>query len=82
MDLYKIINGKVKKYEGGFVVLDNKIYTNPTEEIIKQVGYKPLRVDEEPEYDIEKQTLVRVIEETEKAILIHWEVKDIEPIEE
>lgn len=52
MELYRFINETtVKKYNGGFVMLDNRIYINPSEETIKRAGYKPL-VGEEPEYDI------------------------------
>lgn len=82
MELYKIINGKVKKYTGGFIVLDNKIYTNPTEELVRQAGYKPLVTDEQPEYDVETQYISEVVEDTEDTILIHWEVKDIDFAEE
>ena len=82
MELYKVINGKVKKYTGGFIVLDNKIYTNPTEELVRQVGYKPLVTDEIPEYDIETQYISEVVEDTENTILIHWEVRDIDYTEE
>jgi hypothetical protein len=33
MELYKLENDTLKKYNGGFVVLNNRIYTNPTIEI-------------------------------------------------
>lgn len=82
MELYKVINGKVTKYKGGFIVLDNKIYTNPTEELVRQAGYKPLVADEQPEYDVETQYLNEMVGDTEDNILIHWEVKDIELIED
>ena len=78
MELYKIKNGRLKKYNGGFVVIDNMIHTNPSEEIIRQAGYKNLYEDEQPEYDIETQYIERVYEDTEDAILVHWEVKEIE----
>ena len=77
MELYKVINGKIKKYDDGFVVLDNMIHTNPTEEIIKKAGYKPKIEDEMPEYNADTQYLERVIEDTQDAILVHWEVKEI-----
>ena len=82
MELYKVINGKVKKYTGGFIVLDNKIYTNPTEALVRQAGYKPLVTDENPEYDVETQYISEVVEDTEDTILIHWEVRDIDYTEE
>ena len=82
MELYKIKNGKLKKYNGGFVVIDNMIHTNPSEEIIRQAGYKDLREDEQFDYDIETQYIESVFEDTEDAILVHWEVKEIETPEE
>lgn len=79
MKLYKLINGQLlKKYNGGFVVLENRIYTNPTEEVIKQAGYKPMIVDEEPIYDSEICYLEKIYEDTEEAILAHWEIREIE----
>lgn len=78
MELYKVIKGKVTKYNGGFIILDNTIYTNPTEELIRQSGYKPLVTDEQPDYDIETQFLKKIIEDTEDNILVHWEVNDID----
>jgi hypothetical protein len=46
MELYKLENGQLKKFKGGFVVLNNRIYTNPTEEIVRKAGYKNLIQDE------------------------------------
>lgn len=82
MKLYKLVDGKPKQYNGGFVVLDNRIYTNPLDEIIKQAGYKPMIIDEEPIYDFEICYLEKIYEDTEEAILVHWDIKIIEPIEE
>ena len=43
MTLYKFINeNEIKKYKGGFVIVNNRIYTNPTEEKIREAGYKEL----------------------------------------
>ena len=81
MKLYKLVDGMLKKYNGGFVVLDNIIYTNPTDEDIRKAGYKPMIVDEEPMYDGETQYLEKVYEDTDEAILVHWEIREIEIIE-
>lgn len=52
MELYKFINETtVKKYRGGFVMIDGRIYVNPSENTIKRAGYKQL-VGEECKYDI------------------------------
>jgi hypothetical protein len=76
--LYKMINNHIQKYNEGFIVLDNTVYTNPTEELIRAAGYKPLMFDEQPEYDIETKCLNQVYEDTEDYILVHWEINDIE----
>lgn len=81
MELYKIVGGMPKKYNGGFVVLDNRIYTNPTDEVIRKAGYKPMITDEEPIYDGETQYLEKVYEDTEEAILVHWEIREQELVE-
>ena len=44
MKLYKLDNDTLKKYNGGFVVFNNRIYTNPTEEIVRKAGYKDNRI--------------------------------------
>ena len=77
MELYKIINERLVKYNGGFVVINNVIHTNPTDELVKQAGYKSIKEDEVPEHNSESQYLERIIEDTEDAIVVHWEVKDI-----
>lgn len=52
MELYKFISeNEIKKYKGGFVVVDNRIYTNPTEETVRKAGYKELVDAPCPEYD-------------------------------
>ena len=58
MELYKFINeNEVQKYKGGFVVIDNRIYTNPTEETVRKSGYKPLAEVTPPEYNPETHYL-------------------------
>ena len=52
MELYKFINeNEIKKYKGGFVVIDNVIFTNPSEKKVKEAGYKELKDADKPEYD-------------------------------
>lgn len=54
------------------------VITNPSDESLKfNMGYKDLIVDEKPEFDEEKQYLQAIYEETENAVLNHWEVNDI-----
>lgn len=59
MELYKFINeNEIQKYKGGFVVLDNRIYTNPTEETVRKAGYKELAEAQVPEYNPEKEYIL------------------------
>lgn len=78
MELYRLENGMLKKFKGGFVVLDNRIYTNPTEDTVRKAGYKDLVYSDEPEYNVETQYLSEVYTEDETAIYVSYEVKDIE----
>ena len=78
MKLYKLENDMLIKYHGGFVVLNNRIYTNPTEETIRKAGYKNVVYSDMPEYDIETQYLVEVYTEDDTTIHVGYEVKDFE----
>lgn len=80
---YKFINEySIKPYKKGFVVLDNKIYTNPTDEVLLKAGYKELNDKEpKPEYNIETQYLETKYVNTETEITITYEVKEIADIE-
>lgn len=60
MNLYKFISEtEVEKYNGGFVITedDHRLYTNPTEEIIRQAGYKEMVEAETLDFDPEKEYL-------------------------
>lgn len=79
--LYKFINeNQIKPYKGGFVVIDNRIYTNPTEETIRKAGYKNLVESEIPEYDAQTQYIETKYKDGD-VITVVYEVKDI-PTEE
>ena len=78
MKLYKLENDMLIKYHGGFVVLNNRIYTNPTEETIRKAGYKNVVYSDMPEYDIETQYLVEAYTEDDTTIQVGYEVKDFE----
>ena len=82
MELYKFIsNNEVKKYNGGFVVKDNRIYTNPTESTLMSVGYKKLVKGEMPEYDESSQYIITVYTDNTDSISESYEVKEYEPYE-
>ena len=78
MELYKLENGMLKKFKGGFVVLNNRIYTNPTEDTVRKAGYKDVVYDGVPEYDEVTQYLQEVYTEDDTTIYVSYEVKDIE----
>lgn len=77
MELYKLENGTLKRYNGGFVVYNNRIYTNPTEETVRLAGYKNLVYNEMPEYNEETQYLNEVYTEDDTTIYVDYEVVDI-----
>ena len=78
MELYRLENGMLKKFKGGFVVLNNRIYTNPTEDTVRKAGYKDAVFADEPEYDEATQYLAEVYTEDDTTIYVRYEVKDIE----
>ena len=78
MELYRLENGMLKKFKGGFVVLNNRIHTNPTEETLRKVGYKDAVYYTMPEYDEATQYLAEVYTEDETTIHVSYEVVDIE----
>lgn len=77
MELYKLHNNNLIKFNGGFVVLNNRIYTNPTEEVIRKAGYKDLVYDEKPVYDEATQFITEEYEELDNLIKVHWTVQEI-----
>lgn len=81
MELYKFINeNNVKKYDGGFVVLDGRIYTNPKEETLKAVGFKPIVKADMPEYDESSQYITSVYTDGTESITENFEVHNYEVI--
>lgn len=81
MNLFKFINeNEVQPYHGGFVVLDNRIYTNPTEEVIRNAGYKELVEVEQPTFEPEKEYLSLTYQDGD-VIKKVWEVKKTENID-
>ena len=81
MELYKFINeNKVKKYDGGFVVLGGRIYTNPKEETLRAVGFKPIVKADMPEYDENSQYITSVYTDGTENITENFEVHNYEVI--
>ena len=79
MELYKFISEtEIKKYKGGFVVVDNRIYTNPKEETVRKAGYKKLIDTPIPEYNPETEYLETAYVDNEDFITTVYTVKQIE----
>lgn len=78
MELYRLENGTLKKFKGGFVVYNNRIYTNPNEETVRKAGYKNVVYGDMPEYDSESQYLSPVYTEDNATIYENYEVTDID----
>ena len=78
---YKFINEhEIKPYKNGFIILDNKIYTNPKEETLLKAGYKELVTEDEPEYNPETQYIVLKYIDGDEVITQSWEIKEMEMI--
>ena len=81
MELYKFINeNEVKKYGGGFVVLGGRIYTNPKEETLRAVGFKPIVKADMPEYDESSHYIMSVYTDGTESITENFEVHNYEVI--
>ena len=79
MELYKFISeNEIKKFKGGFVILDKRIYTNPKEETVKKAGYKPLIDAPVPEIDIQNQYIVCTYREETDCIVPVYNIEDFE----
>ena len=61
MRLYKFIDEHtIKRYVGEYIHYNGKIYTNPSEEILKAAGYKELEeISELPYYNPSNQVIER-----------------------
>ena len=68
-------NKQILKYK-------DKQIINPKDENFIEAGYKPLEIEEEPQYDINTQYLQPYYLEQEDKIIQKWEIKEIEEIEE
>lgn len=67
-------NKQILKYKDKQVI-------NPRDEDFIEAGYKPLEIEEEPQYDINTQYLQPYYLEQEDKIIQKWEIKEIEEVE-
>ena len=78
--LAKYINEKkIERYKG-YVIIDGTTYAN-NETKAKEVGFKELRIDEQPTYDEQTEWLDYEYEELKTIIKQHWVVREIEEVE-
>ena len=72
MELYKFISdNEVQKYKGGFVVINDRIYTNPTEEIVKKAGFKELEEGPVPEINPHEEYIERIYVDGDKITAVY-----------
>ena len=76
MELYRLENGTLKKFKGGFVVLNNRIYTNPTEETIRKAGYKDVVYSDMPEHNPETHYLTEMYTENNTTIHVNYVINE------
>ena len=80
MNLYKFKNeNEIKKYKGGFVIVNNRIFTNPTKEKIREAGYKELAEVELPEFNPDTEYIVTTYADGD-VITPVYEVKEFESL--
>jgi hypothetical protein len=72
MELFKFISEtEIQKYKGGFVVIDNRIYTNPTEETVRKAGYKKLIDGPIPEHNPETEYIETTYTDGTDIVAVH-----------
>lgn len=72
MVLYKLLNeNEIQKYKGGFVVVDNRIYTNPTEETVRKAGFKELADGPVPEINPAEEYIERTYTDGDKITAVY-----------
>lgn len=74
--MYKLENGALIEAPRDYINYNGKIYTNPTNEQLFELGYKPLVVNEIPE-EKEGYFIVPTYKETATEIINDWEVVEI-----
>ena len=72
----KLINGIFEPFKGGYIRYNGRVYTNPTETTLIELGYKPLIEADYPEYK-EGYYIETVYTESDTEILQSHEYREI-----
>ena len=78
--LAKFKNSKQIERYRGYVIIDGVTYANNIEKA-REVGFKELRIDEQPTYDEQTEWLDYEYEELKTIIKQHWVVMPIGEVE-
>ena len=70
----KIENGRLK-IAGSKIEIENGWITNPTEEKLKELGYKEIEYTEKPQYDKEEEKLQEVYTDGDKITVGYEKVE-------
>lgn len=76
--LAKLIDGGIT-YAPKQVKIGDSVVFNPTEEQLKQLGYKELEFSEEPQIEVKTQKTVPRWEEQENKIVQKWDIEPAQP---
>lgn len=76
--LAKLIDGGIT-YAPKRVKIGDSVVFNPTEEQLKQLGYKELEFSEEPKIEVKTQKAVPRWEEQENKIVQIWDIIPVQP---
>ena len=74
--LFKLINNYPQPFKGRYIRHNGNIYANPTDEQLKEVGYKPLITTECPE-EIDGYVWVAKYTENEDNITQEWVKEEV-----
>lgn len=80
MQFGKLVNGEFKAFTGDYIRHNGRVYVNPTETTLRQLGYKPLTTAEYPE-DREGYYITAVYTETDTEIVQSYEYVEIPTVE-
>ena len=76
--LYEFINDyHIERWTKSYVILNGKQISHPTEDILKQLNIKRLKIDGIPDYDNSTHRLSEYYENTDDFIVKKWRIEEI-----